>query len=171
MASTWRHTFVLLDSNKLKTTLNFISEQSGVDIAAEFASANLADDNLALELVDVTDANIYSRTLSYLKGGTASLPADADITDVALVSCYLTGAGVLPKYTTIRIPAPSAGIFGSDGVTIDKTDADLVSYVGVLADDFVVSDGESIVTDIDDGIAGGSWTSVKKTSKAVQAAQ
>ncbi|MGD8327720.1 MAG: hypothetical protein PVF65_12480 [Sphingomonadales bacterium] len=171
MASTWRHTFVLVDSNKLKTTLNFKSEQSGVDIDAEFSDANTADDLLAVALAAVTDANIYSRSLTYVKGGSPALPADADITDVAIVLAYLTGTGVLPKYATLRIPAPVAGIFGADGVSIDKTDTDLIAYVAELAADFVVSDGEPIVTDIDDGIAGGSWTSVKKTRKAVQSAQ
>ena len=170
MASDWVIRFTLVDTLGLKTNLSYKYHSDQIALADGFGEANTVMEDLKTDLTAVTDANFYSWSLNYLAGGSPALPADADITDVALVTTYLVGAGVLPKYAIVRIPAPVSGIFGADGKTIDKTDADLITYVADFAAGGVqVSDGEHVVVDIDNGIKGGSWTSAKKTSKSVQA--
>lgn len=164
MASTWRVSLTMVDTKALKTTLNFIYEASGVDIGAEFADANTAMDELMIDLLAITDANVFNESLTYIRGGTASLPADADITDLGVVVTYLTGAGEVPKFWATRIPAPVAGIFEADGVTVDIADADLISYVDELSN-FSVSDGENIDTSVSNGIARGWWASAKKSAR------
>lgn len=171
MASNWRASITLLDSNGIKTTLNFKATFDNLTLADEFSDADGALSDLLSDLAAVSTATIYQSNLTLVGDGDASLPADADVTDVAFVVTYLTGAGVLPKYHTLRIPAPDDTIFGADGVTIDKADAALIAYVANFLDGaFEVSDGEHIVDDIDNGIKGGSWASVKKSPKAVQSA-
>lgn len=170
MASDWRITVTLLDTIGLKTTMNFIYSADELTLADEFSAANDAATALVSDLEAVSDATVYSERVAYLKSLDETLPADADITDVAQVVTYLTPDGVLPKYHVLRIPAPVSGIFTADGKTIDIADADLIAYVANFLDgEFEVSDGEHIDDTIDNGIKGGSWTSVKKNSKAVQA--
>lgn len=170
MASDWRATVGLVDSKGIKTHLSFNYHSDQAVLLDGFTEANDAFTALVTDLEAVTDANVYSETLVYLKAGDTAL-GSGDVTDVASVLCYLSGTGEIPKYYTLRIPAPVSGIFGADGVTIDKADADLVAYVAnFLSGGFWVSDGEFINDDQDDGIKGGSWTSVKKTKQSVQAA-
>lgn len=164
MASTWRISFTLIDQRALKTTLNYIYVASNVTLADEFSDANQAMADLKAALDAVTQGNFYSENLTYIKAGSPTLPGSADVTDLAMVVCYLSGAGEVPKYHTLRIPAPVPGLFEADGVTVDKTDADLVAYVAEVAG-FTVSDGEQIDTSIDDGIARGWWASAKKSAR------
>lgn len=164
MASTWRATFVLVDTKALKTTLNFIYEADNLTLADEFADANTAMDDLKTDLDAVTDANFYSETLTLLKSGNQALPADADITDLAKVAVHLSPAGEIPKYATLRIPAPISALFESDGVTVDETNANLIAYVAELAN-WTVSDGETIQTANDNGIASGWWASASKSTR------
>lgn len=169
MTSRYRGTFVLIDERAVKTSLNYIMEIDDVGgLGAEFELAVTAMATLKTSLALITDANFYSETLAHLIAGDSAVPTDADVTDVAQVITYLTGTGVAPKFHTVRVPAPVDGIFNADQVTIDKADVDLIGYIDDLSTLVLVSDDESIVTDIDNGIAGGGWSSVKKNRSAVQ---
>lgn len=165
MASDWRYTVTLLGSNALKTTLvyNFHSEEALLAdaLAALVTASGLINTSLGL----LSDANIYNESLTYLMGGSPALPSGADITDEAVVVCFLTGAGVIPKYHPIRLPAPVSALFESDLITVDETNANLITYVGLLETSWQVSDGESINTAVDNGIASGWWRSVRKSGK------
>ena len=165
MATSWISRYILVGTNGLKTSLSFRQERDGATPDVDFTAALIAHNLLATALGNVTDANIYSSQLTSLVDGSSSKPADADITDVAFVQVYLNDPADLPKYHTLRIPAPIAGMFNADLITVDIADTDLVAFVDVLHDDFVVSDGEVINTDEDNGVAGGYWASVKKSSK------
>jgi hypothetical protein len=166
MASTWRYTVTLIDEKALKTTLNFIYEADNVDLGSEFDDAEAAAAALLTDLEAVTDANVYSEVLGYLRGGDPTLPNDADITDEAAVVCFLTADDVLPEYHTLRIPAPIDAMFESDGKTVDEDNAALIAYVANFADgEFTVSDGQYIVTANDNGISHGFWRSRAKSSR------
>jgi hypothetical protein len=165
MASDWKYTVTLLGSNALKTTLvfNFHSEEALLAdaLAALMTAQGLVNTSLGL----LSDSNIYNESVTYLIGGSPALPADADITDEAVVITFLTGAGVIPKYHPIRIPAPVSGLFESDLITVDESNSDLITFIGLLEASWQVSDGESINTAVDNGIATGWWRSVKKSGK------
>jgi hypothetical protein len=115
----------------------------------------------------VTDANFYSESLALLVGGSPALPAAADITDEAAIVAYLSGTGEAPKFHVVRIPAPIDGMFNADKVTVDITNQPLQDYIAELAAGVVLSDGESINLDEDEGIKSGSWRSVRKSSKGM----
>jgi hypothetical protein len=165
MASDWKYTVTLLGSNALKTTLiyNFHSEEALLAdaLAALVTASGLINTSLGI----ISDANIYNESLTYLMGGSPALPSGADITDEAVVITFLTGAGVIPKYHAIRIPAPVAALFESDLITVDETNSDLITYVGLLESSWQVSDGEVVNTTVDNGIASGWWRSVKKSGR------
>jgi len=170
MASDWRAVVGLVDAKGIRTRMSFNYHSDQAVLLDGFTEANDAFTALVSDLDAVTDAHIYSESLVYLKAGDDTVGA-GDVTDVASVLCYLSGAGQIPKYHTMRIPAPVAGIFEADLVSIDKTDADLIAYIANFLDGgFWVSDGEFINDDKDDGIKGGSWTSVKKTKQSVEKA-
>jgi hypothetical protein len=155
----FRWSVTLIGTNSLKTTLNFMIPQ------ALYVDADAAALQLLVALQAVTDANVYSETLTEIRSGSTALPADADVTDEALVITYLSGTGEAAKYHPIRIPAPIAGMFLGDLVTVDITNQPLQDWVAELSQHVEVSDGESIVLDIDEGIASGYWRSVKKLGR------
>jgi hypothetical protein len=165
MATSWVSKYVLVGTNGMKTSLGFRQERDGATPDVDFTAALVAHNLLATALGNVTDANIYSSQLTSLVAGSSAKPAAADITDMAFVQVYLNDPAQLPKYHNLRIPAPIVSMFNADLITVDKTDADLIAFVGVLSDDFVVSDNEVINTTVDDGVAGGFWASVKKSSR------
>lgn len=164
MASSWRSSVTLVDTKGLKSTVNFMQELDEPTLAEDFAIAAAQHVALVTQLLLVTDANRYSESLAVGMGGSPALPADADVTDVGMVQTYLNATGELAKYHTVRIPAPVDGIFEVDLVTIDKLDAALIAFIAEIGGYFVVSDGEIINLTIDDGIAGGSWASVKRST-------
>jgi hypothetical protein len=165
MATSWVSKYVLVGTNGLKTSLQFRQERDGGTPDVDFTAALIAHNLLATALGNVTDANIYSSQLTSLVAGSSTKPADADITDMAFVQVYLNDPADLPKYHTLRIPAPVISMFNADLITVDIADADLVAFVNALSDEFVVSDNEVINTTVQDGVAGGYWASVKKSSK------
>lgn len=165
MTTNWKSQFVLVGTNGMKTSLTFAQQLAGATPDVDFTEALTSHNLLATALGNVTDANIYSSNLVSLVAGSSAKPADADITDMAFVQVYLNDPADLPKYHTLRIPAPIISMFNADLVTVDSADADLIAFVDVLHDHFRVSDNEIINTDEDDGIAGGYWASVKKSSK------
>lgn len=168
MASDFRYSITLVDEKALKTTLNFVGTFSGIDANDEYALALAAAASLQTDLLAISDALLYSDTLTRLIGGGSSLPASADITDEAAVVTFLSAAGEIPEYHTLRVPAPIDALFESDGVTVDKTNAGLIAYVANFdgADtEFMVSDGEYIDTTNQNGISHGFWRSRAKSSK------
>lgn len=90
----------------------------------------------------VVSANIIVQYVDAVAGFGAG-----EIEALAVVTANLeTGT----KAHNFRIPAPAIGVFvgavGDDRNTVDITDADLLTYVGLFqsAGDFLVSDGESV---------------------------
>lgn len=164
MASTWRGTLTLIDTQAKTTTLNYIFEADELTLPDEFSAANDAMEALKSDLAAVSDAVIYNESLAYVKGGSSSLPADADVSDVAMVMTHLLPATEAPKLHPVRIPAPKVGIFASDLVTVDVADSDLIAFIDELSN-FSVSDGENIDTSNNNGIQSGYWISVKKSTK------
>ena len=154
----FRYHVTFIDSKALKTNMQFVLADAAYAEAASAAAAIEA----ALELV--TDANVHVSTLVEILTGDATLPADADISDEALVVTYLSGTGELPKYWNLRIPAPVDAMFNADGVTVDITYQNLQDLVSTLSAETLVSDGEAIDLDIDEGIKRGFWRSVKKST-------
>jgi len=152
----YRVTFI--DTRGLKTSMGFLLADAVYADAMSAAQAIEA----ALELV--TDANVYSSFLIEGITGATSLPGDADITDEALVVTYLSGAGDPAKFWNLRIPAPKSALFNADAVTIDITNQNLQDLVSTLSTEALVSDGESIDTEVNEGISHGFWRSVKKST-------
>lgn len=168
MASRFRYSITLIDSKALKTTLNFVGDFSGIDAADEFSIAAGAGAQIVTDLLAISDANLYSDSMTLLVGGGSALPADADITDEAAVVCFLTAAGVAPEYHTLRVPAPISALFESDLVTVDETNAALQAYVDNFDGtdvEYMVSDGEYIDTSNENGISHGFWRSKAKSSR------
>ena len=167
MASDWRYTVVLIDDKSVKTTLNFRANISGLGLSEEFDAAQIMAGNLLTDLQAVSDAAVYSESLTYIIGNSEALPADADVTDELVVLVWLSDVGQVNKQAALRIPAPIAAAFESDGTTLDKTNGAVQNYVANFGTDlWEVSDGESVVTSRDNGIVSGHWRSrAKSTAK------
>ena len=148
----------LIDTKGLKTSLRFPLAEIGHTEA--LADAALISSKFAA----VTDANFYSENLVENISGSTALPADADITDEALVVTYLSGTGELGKFWNLRIPAPADAVFNADLVTVDITNQALQDLVLELSQSALVSDGEAISLDIQEGISHGFWRSIKKST-------
>ena len=148
----------LIDTKANRTSVRFdLADTAYVDAATAAAAIEAA-------IVLVTDASVFKSTLVEILTGDASLPADADVTDEALVVCYLSGTGEVPKYWNLRIPAPKEAMFNEDLVTVDITYQNLQDLVSTLSTEALVSDGESLDLDINEGISHGFWRSVKKST-------
>jgi hypothetical protein len=158
MATFFYHV-TLIDTKALKTNLRFMLA------ATDYVTARADATDIEYALGLVTDANIYQSSVIEQVTGAADLPADADITDEALVVTYLSGTGEIPKFWNLRVPAPVAAMFNADGVTVDITYQNLQDLVATLSTKALVSDGEAIDLDIQEGIASGFWRSVKKSSR------
>lgn len=167
MASKWRYSVTLVDSRSLKTTLNYTATFSGASITDEFGLAQVAAADLLTDLEAVTDAAIYSETLTYLLANNEAIPGAgvADITDEMAVVVWLSDVGSINKYHTLRIPAPIEAMIGSDGVTLDETNAAVQAYVANFDTAWEVSDGEHVVVSRENGIESGSWRSRAKSTK------
>jgi hypothetical protein len=146
----------LIDTKGLRTTMSF----NMADPA--YADAILGAAALETALEAVTDANILASSLTEKITGDGTKPADADVTDQALVVCYLSGAGEPEKFWNVRIPAPIDGMFNADLLTVDITNQPLQDFVATISSECLVSDGEPINLALQEGIHSGSWRSVKK---------
>lgn len=161
------YSVTLVDSNAEKTVLNFIIPDpglagQGLDFQAAYDSAQLVQ----TELLDVTGANIYKETLGRYLDGDSALPAGPmrDVTEEIAVSCYLTGVGELPKFATVRIPAPLDALFTALN-DVDESNADLIAYIAQLEANVVVSDNEVIDTTVSDGIASAWWRTKARVTR------
>jgi hypothetical protein len=167
MASDWRYTVVLIDEHSIKTSMVFKANIDGLSLTDEFALAQTMAADLLTDLQAVTDAAVYSESLTYVIGNSEALPADADVTDELVVLVWLSDVGEVNKQAAVRIPAPIDAAFESDGVTLDKTNAAVQAFVANFGTDlWEVSDGETVVTGRDNGIVSGHWRSrAKSTAK------
>lgn len=163
----YRYTVTLVDQRAHKSTVSYLMPLSEATEVENFtiAATDAALINTALDAV--TDANIFSETLSALLSGTSSLPVSADVTDEAAIVCFLSEAAEIPKYHVLRIPAPIDALFEADEKTVDETNAALIAFVDAVSEtnSVQVSDGEQINVDLENGISHGFWRSVKKSGQ------
>jgi len=165
MASDWRYTVVMIDTKSLKTTLNYQAHIEGISLQDEFDTAQGLAADLLTDLEAVSDAAVYSESLTYLLANSEALPADADITDELAIVVWLSDVGSINKQAVLRVPAPIDAAFSSDGVTLDVTNANVIAFVENFADGgFEVSDGEPVITTREDGIVSGHWRSKAKST-------
>lgn len=131
-----------------KASLGFVLEYQGALTPMTFVEAVSAASQVAGALGDVTDATISSVKLTYVVSSDGSMPAGTvDTADEAVVMCHVNPSGQLPKFVSVRIPAPKvAEVFLPDGETVDVSEATLVQYIQQLSQHTFLSDGEQINT-------------------------
>ena len=121
---------------------------------ATYAEAKTALDAIVNELVDVTDATVTQKNLTFVYGE-SGLVGGGDIFEKATVACHTNLDTEVSKYAVLNVPAPAIAIFlaavgeGRDEVDIDNTD--IKAYVAAVADNAFVSDGEEINTSLGAG--------------------
>lgn len=167
MAMWYEGRITLIDEHGFKSQVVY---DLGVSVDSTGAASAIADLNsIAAELVDVTDANMMDIYVACHDDTnvTGTLPAEAEIAEECVLSVHLLAAPLPQKLGTLRIPAPSDGIFQADGYTVDTADLDLLAYVAAVAAATTISDGENIITARGSGgIAAGSWrTRARKAPK------
>ena len=122
----------------------------------DYAAALNAANQIRGALVDITGAFVAKEVISVTVSEDGTRPAEGVNTfEEAAVQVYLNDPADAVKLATIRIPAAVPGIYLVDGETVDIGDADLIQYVEQLSQHAFVSDGEQIVTTVQDGIASG----------------
>lgn len=154
----WMYKVTLQGSTpKNKTSLNFVLEYDDAASPMDHAAALNAANQIRGGLVAITDAFLARESLDYLISADNQLPAgNIDVMDEAAVIVYLNDpTGNLPKYHTVRIPAPDSTVFLADGETVDIGDAALIQYIQQLSQHAFVSDNEQINTTSQNGIASG----------------
>lgn len=166
MSERWKAHVTLIGAKLPQTVMSYdLNVDEGGLISDQFNEANTALTNIVTALEAVTTGNVIRASLSYDQTQSGVLGA-GDVTDEAAVSVYLNGAGELAKLHTLRIPAPEAALFtAGDPNKVDITNADLIAYVGALQAYAFVSDGETIQTTVQNGIDGGYWRSVARSTK------
>jgi hypothetical protein len=138
----------LVDPSNEKTIIRFdLGDPGGADLAADAPLAEASADALRVALMAITDANLLEDSLSVgLANGASVLPAgDFKITTEAVLSVYLSQPTAIPKFGTLRVPSPSSSIFEADGITVDKANGDVQTFVSAVANNALISDDESIV--------------------------
>jgi len=157
----------LVDEHGFLTQLQYPlgDETDNADAPTALAKVNA----IAAELVDVTSSNIASVTMLIADDTNQnfSIPSEAENAEEAVLSVHLTASPAPAKYGILRIPAPVNGLFLGDKYTVDTTNVALQAYVTAVADNALISDGESIVLARGvNGVADGSWrTKARKAPK------
>lgn len=137
----------VVDSGGNKSTLRYDL------VAADIDTADADMLTIISRLNAITDGVVtgYSVGRSYGEDASFFAPEGVHIEDVALISARLAAVG--EKYTQLRIPAPSIGIFqqatGKKSNVIDATDADLVAYLNTFVATTglaTTSDGENLLS-------------------------
>lgn len=124
-----------------------VSSRTYVLKAPDYATAQTELLAIKSELVDATDSFIRSERLTEALADDNQLPAIGINTyECAVVICHLNAPAEAEKLHTVYIPAPPAAFFLDDGTTLDTSNSDLQDYIGVLAANTFVSDGEEINT-------------------------
>lgn len=140
----------LADSGGNKATLRFdLNKTDLADLSTDVADITGVG-GLLSDLEAVTDAKVvgYSMGVAFAEDGSVYADAGVQIENVAEVVAKI--AGEPDKWTTLRIPAPAAGIFGAGpGPSVDildVEDADLQAYLANFETAALckTSDGESI---------------------------
>lgn len=154
----WTYRIKLQGSTaKNVTSLTFVLEYDDAATPMDFAAAQNAANQIRGALVDITDAYVAKEDLTYLISADNQLPpGDVDVTDEAVIVCFLNDPLNLPKYHSLRVPAPTvADVFLADGETVNINSSLLIQFVQQVAQHAFVSDGEQIVTATQNGIASG----------------
>jgi hypothetical protein len=118
--------------------------------AADFATATTDAGTILTALAAVTDALLLAYHLSEVFEEDSALYGSGEVENVASMSARIDAAEV--KYATVRIPAPSDGIFqaasGPLYNVVDPGDTDLVAYLNVFVDtaEAYLSDGENLLS-------------------------
>ena len=167
MSERWKAHVTLVGSKLPQTVMSFdLNVDEGGLVSDQFNEANTALTSIVTALEAVTTANVIRASVTYDQTQSGTL-GSGDVTDEAAVSVYLNGAGELTKLHTIRIPAPEPALFtAGDANKVDITNPNLITYVGALQAYSFVSDGEIIQTAVQNGIDGGYWRSVSRSTKA-----
>jgi hypothetical protein len=138
---------VIADAGGNKSTLRYKL------VAADIETADTDMATIITRLLAVTDGVVvgYNVGRSYGEDTSFFAPEGVQIENVALVSARIDTVG--EKYTQVRIPAPSIGIFqqttGKKSNVVDPTDADLVAYLNSFVDTTglaSISDGEFLLS-------------------------
>ena len=156
--------WTLSDKGGNKSTLRYTLNPAVaefVDLATASSAAGLARlDAARARLEAVTDANVISQILGqyWEEDDQANEYGAGEVEELAIITGRIDG--YTKKSHSIRIPAPSDGIFMNDAAPgpeanqIDTNDAALLAWMasfqattGAAAGDFLVSDGESM-TDV-----------------------
>jgi len=141
----FRGSVVLADNGGDKSTLNYVLT------AATVGDAITAMGAIVAALGPITNAVVVGYSVREVwEEETVTLPADGVQNEVkAIISARIDAAG--EKFATLRIPAPSIGIFaGTSGEAadrIDGADSDLGTYLALFGSAGVatVSDGETLL--------------------------
>jgi hypothetical protein len=139
----------LVDGAGEQSTLTYdLGNFSEADAGADFLAAQNAANQIRGALVDLTDANVSSETLSSVISSDNQLPdASVLIGEEALIFVHLNAPNEAEKLHKLRIPAPTdSAVFLADGRTVDPTASLVVQYVQQVAQHSVVSDGEAVNT-------------------------
>lgn len=167
----FRYSITLIDKRAEKTTLNFRGDFDALaGLSEDFDAAVTAAGALKSALLAITDANLYKESLTYEIGGGTALPVDADITDELAIVVFLSALAEVPKYATLRVPAPIDAVWESDGKTLDESNAAVQAFVAEFDADahaggaFEVSDGEHVETDNANGIHKGFYRSKARST-------
>lgn len=165
--SYWNGIVTLIDDKELKTTLRFaVGEITAADFGAEATIAWTRFNQLLTDLDAVTDANVYN---AYLRGADTAwpdsgLPADADVSDEAVIVCHTNDTDKPTEVDRLRIPAPVDALFVNNDPAqgVDVSNAALQAYVANFDVEIEFSDGEHVnLSEGTAGIAEGYWRSRK----------
>jgi hypothetical protein len=131
---------------------NLLDEAAGVAALSEVYNA----------LAAITLGTIEEVSIKSIVSTSAAQPAyGVNTREQAVVSAYLNAAGT--KLHNVVIPAPVDEIVNPNGMDVDVTNADLITYIAALADNVQVSDGESIDTTVTNGMKEGHTRTVSKS--------
>lgn len=140
-------------SGKNKSILRYkLTANDGAgDPGSAFAQALADTATIITRLNAITDGVItgYDVGLSYDEDSTFVAAEGVQIENLASISARISSAQ--EKYATIKIPAPSIGIFlsttGTNSNVVDPADADLLTYLStfVTAGLATLSDGEVLL--------------------------
>jgi len=118
--------------------------------SADFTEATADATSIVNAVEGVTDALIRSYRLAEVFEEDTELYGDGEVENVASISARIDNAEV--KFATLRIPAPSDGIFqAAEGPlynVVDPADAALVAFLALYATGGVAftSDGETLLS-------------------------
>jgi hypothetical protein len=175
MASFWKASVLLGDSNKKETRLNLqIGLITGVDFAAEAAEAATRLGDYATDLGGISTAYIKDIRLTCVDPNgdiQAGYPGAgvADVSKELVLVCHTDDPDEEGEVDRLRVPSPVATVWINDQYEegFDLADADAAAYVENFTDGFEFSDSEHVDdTEGTNGIKAGYWRSRKMQIKS-----